>query len=516
MLPYNRQPTYSAHQNYQVIQNRTPVPTPAQHHPTLPYPSHILPSQSSPSGPCIACGKPQCQLQSHRHFTNYVLEDAKKKRLSGTIGDTTPRPKTAVLVPPPSEGSIVQPQLGLDAERHHLLALWSMEWSPVKRGPERHLFPTRFIDKVLPIACNYAPLLQATLAYSGTLWAIANNVVSDVATRQQGNAVEMLSQECPTEQEASADEAMLAATLLLLIYMAQGNGFEVGKHVSGLVHLANIRGGPHYLGLSGLVAEMLIHADHMQAIFFNHEPVWRFPLPPLDIGSPNKLGQGFQRALAHEELDESLAMAAQSICKVADVLELASSSTPMQKNVKHGFGYLSMIAEYQLALCNAAFHASSSRSECICLALILFNHVVLNNDGAITPGILQLEHRFWQALQAAEAKGMTLSMLPGLYVWMVLMGLTLCIRTESQYRIVGVEKLRAMRLAAGITTWSQLKSRVLDDFVWLATAQEETFRDIWLEVEGMQSTDPPTPSSISNGKMVGNGRPLRLVPPSGM
>lgn len=467
--------------------------TPVKGLPSLPRPSHILPSQNTKQGPCLACGKTECRLFSHRHFSKHVMTNARNKGSAQSSSQTsTPRvAHSSLAVQPPvgrSQGQSQPSHLPLDAEREQLLGLWSREWAPTRRGPERHLFPEKFIDRVLPAARAHAPLLQALLAYSGTIWAISNHVMSDVASTQQAFAVELLSQACPTETEASTDEGMLAATLLLLIYMAQGNGFEVSKHVSGLVHLAKLRGGPHYLGLSGLVAETLMYADHMQAIFFNQEPVWQLPLPALDIGLPQRFGRGFQQVISTHEIDVPLGLTARSVCRVADVFELASNGGEIPQAVRNGFNYLCTIAEYQLARCNAAYNQTADADECICLALILFNHLVLRNDGAITPSILQIEHRFWHSLDAAEAKGSTLAMLPCLYMWMVITALTVATRTECQYRLLGIGRLRTARIGAGIHTWEQLRRNVLDDYVWLADAQEETFRRIWTEVEGHKST----------------------------
>lgn len=185
---------------------------------------------------------------------------------------------------------VISPAIVQETEREHLLSLWAKEWSPTRLGPERHLFPTHYIDRLLPVAKLHSPLLQAILAYSGTLWSSANNMLGDLAMRQQAVAVEVLSQACPSEQEASTDEAMMAATLLLLVYMQQGNDFEVSKHIAGLEHLVKLRGGVYYLGLKGVLAETLLHADHMQAIFFNQSPVWRVVLPVLDdIGLPPRM-----------------------------------------------------------------------------------------------------------------------------------------------------------------------------------------------------------------------------------
>lgn len=420
---------------------------------------------------------------SHRFFTKHALEEEKRKQKA----ETTPRFKAAAPVQPPPPTLYFASSAQMDAQRQHLLSLWSTEWSANKHGLERHLFPVKRIDRVLPAAQNHMPLMQALLAYSGTIWAMVNNVMNEVASAQQAFAVEMLSQACPTEREAGTDEAILAATLLLLIYLAQGNGVEVAKHVSGLVHLTKTRGGPHYLGIGGVVAETLLHADHMQAIFFNHAPIWPLPLPQLNIGLPEGMGKGFESTTTTVSLDLSLSLAAKSVCRVADVLVYASMGRVLPADVKHAYNYLVLMAEYQLAHCNASYHASSTLDECVCLVLVLFNLVVLCNDGTTTPSILQVEYRFWQALEEMNAKSLLQSTAPYLYIWMLLTGLTVAIREPSRYRMICVEKLRAVRGSAGVTSWDQLRTNVLDQFLWLPCTQEETFRGIWLEVEGLKS-----------------------------
>lgn len=509
MLEYN-QPglaTYAFIQPYPIMppppppSSVTPRPT---RNPSLPLPAQVLPSQKASSAPCLACGKNDCSLNSHKHFSKHILATAKKGKQPKTLDLKPPKKNTGMPVTPTSRSSSISyhSPIALDAERQHLLALWSRPWSLVRRGPERHLFPWKFIDRVLPSAQSHAPLLQALLAYSGTIWGIANHAPPSLAVDQHSIAVEMLSQACPTEREASSDEAMLAATLLMLVYMAQGNAFEVNKHMAGLVHLTSLRGGPHYLGLSGLVAELLIFADHSQAFFFNHEPVWQFPLPPLTMGLAPRAGKAFREAVAGRELNESVLQAALSVCKVTDIFDCAANDQPISKAASNSFSYLSTISEYQLARCNALFHQSASVNECICLALILFDQIILRNDGATTPGIIQAEFRFWQVLEQIEAQGVRSGISPNLYMWMIVTGMTLCIRGKCQFRRVGIDKLRMARASLTAQTWEQFRQNVLEDYVWLKSAQEETLRTIWLETEGLKN-DLDTPKLPSSSTTTG-------------
>lgn len=471
----------------QNVQTPTQSQTPTQ---GLPQPQHILPSQTTPKA-CLACGKVECTLVSHRHFSRHIMSGSSSKSLP--IRTHPPAPPAQahttgsdINQPIRSENHVPYP-LVMDAERQHLLNLWSHEFSTRNQTPERHLIPVRFIDQILPAARSHAPLFQAILALSATSWASANNVIDEVAPRHLTYAVQMLSQACPTEQAASTDEAMLAAILILLIYLAQGNGFEVGKHISGLVHLATMRGGPHYLGLSGIVAEMLMHADAMQAIFFDREPVWKLPLPALDIGPPSRMGRGFQTLIPTNQIDLPLLLAADSLCRAADIFGQAASGKTLPLEVKFAFGYLSTISEYQLAQCNAMYHSSSSRNECLCLALILFNHVILRNNGAISPSIRKVEYRLWTSLEAAETNGILLEMQPTVRLWMLMTGLTASVRGDCQFRAMAIDKMRALRLSAAITGWDTLRVKVLDEFLWLAVVEEEVFRRVWLEVEGIKA-----------------------------
>ncbi|KAK5080152.1 hypothetical protein LTR70_008927 [Exophiala xenobiotica] len=240
--------------------------------------------------------------------------------------------------------------------------------------------------------------------------------------------------------------------------MAQGNGLEIRKHISGLVHLVIVRGGLHYLGLGGLVSDMLTYADVMQAIFFNTEPVWAVPLPPLDISPSAKMGSGFRGlSSASQGIDPPLVLAAQSVCKVA-----------------------------------AIFQCTGTLDECVCLALILLHHVVLRNDGTITPAILQVEYQFWQALEQAEEKGVMAAVAPRLYVWMCCMGATVSVLLanggRTRFSCVAVEKLRRVQAKAGVVGWESVRTDVLEEFCWVGVVQEEMFRRMWTEVEHLNTT----------------------------
>ncbi|KAK5955768.1 hypothetical protein OHC33_003409 [Knufia fluminis] len=489
----------------------------------LPLPTAILPSQSVARGACLACGKQTCKLSSHRQFSKLIFNNVtRKESQADATSNRTPRqsaaiPVSALLTP----DKAARPPLLINAEQEHLLDLWSRPWSPIDHTRnhtlEAHLFPTPLINRLLPVARAHPPLLQALLAYSGTLCATTNAAILDMAFRQQAYAVETLSLACPTEKKASTDEAMLAATLLMLVYLAQGNDIEVQKHASGLMHLTTLRGGLHYLGLGGLVSDMLMYADAMQAVYFNTMPVWTIPLPPLDIGSPSSMGSGFRNMSSlSQEIATALLIAVESVCEVADILEWAGQhpSEPLPRVTGNSFGYLSMIALYQLARCNAAYHDTATVNECVCLVLILFHHVVLRSDGVVTPAILKVEHLTWQALERAEREGLIVGLAPRLYMWMCLMGVTVSVLLpdgrRSQFWSVAVEKLRRVRIKAAVTGWEGLRRDVLDQFCWVSVVQEDVFRRLWIEVEGLESDGV----DMNRGTLP-SVKELDLLPPPG-
>ena len=243
------------------------------------------------------------------------------------------------------------------------------------------------------------------------------------------------------------------------------------------------------------MSDMLTYADVMQAIFFNTEPVWAVPLPPLDIGPSAKMGSGFRDlSSVSQGIDPPLVLAAQSVCKVAAIFQWSGEyPTEAPSNpVRNGLSYLSMIAPYQLARCNAVYHNTGTLDECVCLALILLHHVVLRNDGTITPAMLQVEYQFWQALEQAEEKGVMAGVAPRLYVWMCFMGATVSVLLadggRTRFSCVAVEKLRRVQAKAGVVGWESVRTDVLEEFCWVGVVQEEMFRRMWTEVEHLNTT----------------------------
>lgn len=370
-----------------------------------------------------------------------------------------------------------------------MLSLWTRKWSPVDRGPERHLFPTRFIDRIMPAAKTHTALFHALTAYAEVMWSQNHGLPSTSATGELALAVDSLSATCSTADLASTDEAILSALLLMLIYMVQGEMVRVQTHIDGLAYLVKLRGGLHYIGLAGMVTDVLLYADYQQATFFGRMPVWSLPLPPLDIGPRSSLGAGFGPAVAARETDTAVAATARVMCKLATLSEMAVQNLPVAKEGGSMYGsytYLASIVEYQLAVQNVTYWNSHTVNECVVLALILFNQVVLHGDEPIGPAIRAAEHRFWGALEVVEKSYVPPTISPCLHIWLIMMGLSTCIRGDCAYRASAVDRLRVVRIRAATASWDQVKTDCLDRYVWLRVAQEGTYRRVWTEVEGAE------------------------------
>lgn len=388
---------------------------------------------------------------------------------------------------PPEQ--LIRYPIAMDPERHQLLSLWTQGWGRVKRGPERHLFPKQWIDYVLPSAMAHAALFQALLATSASMWAMAHNMFDEATARHLRLADQVLNEVCTNQNAANKDECLLASLLLTVIHQAQGNARETDRRFANIVNLVGQRGGPYYLGMSGIVADLLLYVDYLQAALLDCEPVWTLPLPALQIGIPQRLGPAFRELIPSALFHLDLLLAADSICRTTDIFEQPLGGMAQDSGASNSFGYLSTVAEYQLAHCNAAFHGSCTWNECVCLGLLLFNHIILRNDGAITAPIRKIEHQFWQTIDSTISRGGSQSIPPCLLLWLLITGLSSCILTDSQYRWTAIKRMRAAKITAAIDGWEHFQRRVLDDFVWLRAAQEETFRDVWLEVEGHKN-DP--------------------------
>lgn len=456
----------------------------------LPQPLQILPSQGSSPTACLACGKAECHLSSHRYFSQHVMADT-RGRLHAmqhqvyTRGHATGlTPQTSTRTKPWTDGP-----MSLTAEQSHMLSLWTQEWSPVKLGPERHLFPFRLIDFVMPAAKRHTALFHALVAYAGIMWSHNNGTSSADALQAQTLAVNSLSTTCSTADLASTDEAILSALLLMLIYMAQGEMLQVQTHIDGLAYLVKLRGGLHYIGLAGLVTEFLLYADYLQALYFSRTPIWSLPLPALEIGPQSGMGAGFGVAVTNREIDAVVGTTARGMCEFATLAEMALQNLPAPKQMGGTYGsypYLASITEYQLALQNFTYLHSHTVNECVLLALIMFNQVVLRGNEPIGPVVRAVEHRFWTAFESMEKRRVHLRFSPCLYIWMIMMGLSLCMRGNCAHRASAIKKLRTARIRAAVVGWKQCHTMCLDRYVWLRIAQESTYRRIWAEVEAAE------------------------------
>ena len=492
----------------------------------LPRPSAILPSQET-SEQCLACGRADCTLSSHRHFSKSAADNAKTRDQSKMMSSGSTRRISAVPVSAttprsgrPRSTAQVRP-LGLDPDGEQLLQLWYSSWSPQSSipspglPPERHLFPRPFIDRVLPFAQDYPPLLHALLAYSGILASLANGDqrIAVLGAHQQTYAVDLLSQACPGEGEASSDAAMLTATLLMLVYMAQGNAVEVQKHISGLSYLCRIRGGLHYLGMGGLVSECLLWADGMTGIWLNVNPMWEMILPPIDIDvkGPKRYGSALTKAVAiHEgklvassQEEQSSALlgltldviqAFRGLCRLTDIFAAAAgrSMDQLPRAAINGYGYIAGVVEFQLARCNAIYQGSGTIDECVILALFLFNHAILRNDGLITTLLMQVEYRFWTILSTPLRREIIQKTVAGLRLWLCFTGLSVGVLLrrrgeDTQFWSVAIRNLNEVNQRLGCSTWEEVKREVLEEYVWLAGAQEDLYRRAWLDATGINT-----------------------------
>lgn len=464
---------------------RSPVSNPPRHVPLLPrpQPAQVLRSQAL-ARLCLVCGRKSCRLESHKRYAEQALTRRRNNHVESPSRDRVAFRSSPWEVRPPDQ--FIAYPIPMDPERDELLALWSQEWGRIKRGPERHLFPIRWIDLVLPTATKHAPLFHAILAVSASMRTLAYNTMHDVASRNLQLADQALTHWCANQTTASLDECLLASILLTIVYQAQGNAYEIDRRFASVVRLVGSRGGPHYLGMSGIVAEMLMHADHVQASLLNRKPVWTMPLPALKIGVEPRLGIGFRRLEGSGTCHADLLLAADSICRTTDIFEQQPSLSSVESGVSNAFGYLSMISEYQLARCDSMFSGSNTWNECICLALLLFNHAVLRYDGVVTAIIRKFEHRFWTAIDAVIVQGAAEDIPPCLLLWLLMTALSPCVLAESN-RYSAIKKMRAAKISAAITSWDHFQASVLDDFVWMRAAQENVFRDTWHDVEGLRN-----------------------------
>jgi len=335
-----------------------------------------------------------------------------------------------------------------------------------------------------------AVLFQSIISTAATIWSLMCGKIDNVALQHLQATIRLHAEAIHDEISASTDANILSALFITANIMGMGYFSEAEQHLNGVNHLVELRGGLQYLGMEGIVASYVMYADHSQSIFFNKPPMWTMPLPSLKIQSSfaPRSGSGFQAMHGSQILHEELLAAAQDVCRLADLLDMgARGKVPPQE--LNAVGYLSTVAEYQLAHLNALYHSTATRSECVCLGLILFDHIVMRNAGVIHPAIRKIENQFWTAFQAAEARGCWDIENACLLIWILLTGLTVMVRSECSWKSYAIDCLRKARSNFVLQDWDHVRRSVLDPFVWSEMAQDEVFREIWTQTENQQISE---------------------------
>lgn len=462
----------------------------ARHQETIQYGSNHGPHL------CSACGKRRCTLRSHQAYTRRdltlpPLENHENRYIKHKIVQSRNLPvhlnldtRMSWQIENPRIDPFAKFPIPILPEDHRLLDLWTQQWPGTHQAPSRHLFPVPIINHLYPHIMKSPTLFRAFLSVAAIRVSMAKGEIDEVAFRQQADAIRHHSAACVDKKTASSDENIMAAICIMSNHRAQGNVSEVCRHIEGINALVKSRGGPHYLGMNGIVAEYLMYADHAQAIWHEIPPVWGIPLPSLKFpgitGHP-KLGSGFE--ILHDHLDVAFLKLADDMCRLTRLFEAGLKEKIPQQALKP-IGYLSMVCEYQIAKLAFEYSGTISRNSCLCLALLLFDQVILRNFGAISPGIRRSEQRFWQNIKDSQDQKLWAddTYVP-LLMWTLFTGLSVSIRTKGPEYEYAVEQLRIARARVDLYSFDEVKEQALDPFCWLDVAQEPAFRKIWREME---------------------------------
>lgn len=357
------------------------------------------------------------------------------------------------------------------------------------RGPERHLFPTPKMPRLLGHVIKDSGCFQAFLASMATLMVLAKRKGNELALSQQGRAIKFVISACQDPASAATDLNIMTATFLANNDVGCGNIDAAERNFCGINYLINIRGGLHNLGMGGILAFVVCGVDDYLAVFKNRLPTYNMSLPTLALDCPSykpKLGQAFRHFLSKTDsrLDPQLLRAGVDFSQLMDIYEKGAHNVATAAELTY-FDYLQVVVEHQLTRANARFHGTVTENECVCLALLLCNLVVCRNYGSVIPIHHMLSSRLWRSLHLYNASMHTPcdEERANLGIWLVMVSISTALDGECPHTSDAVALLRIAKSQPPVRGWKELKEKVLDYYVWSEVAQGKLFREIWKEVE---------------------------------
>jgi hypothetical protein len=301
----------------------------------------------------------------------------------------------------------------------------------------------------------------------------------------------------------TTDETIMAAITLLVVSISFGNEAAIRQNRRAVRDLVARRGGPSRLGMGGVLADYIIWAEVLGALWLKDEPFYCSEATPgfLMTPPPAVYGAGFSSPPVLESLHPSMIEISFTMCRLTEVLEKATreDATP------HQFIYFYSTLQW-ISVRRAQFRAScyntGTKDECVSNVIEIFRCNVFSTQ----PESRTLNFDFCSQLQHALMRTDLFSYWNGqtqILIWALFVVGTVEFEGESRRWFMDLLRRSISHRYATEDwpgTWRQEALQNLKAFLWSEVRFAESFVKICDEVEQL--------NALEAGSIMAPGFPL--------
>lgn len=416
---------------------------------------------------CYICGSLRCLLKSHEALARRIFSQTGKGAIH-QIDNAKPDPFAKHPIP-------------MCPELEKLYAQGWTRWDANFNGPERHLFPYPMCTAIFRHGWKDEALHYGVLSVIATqISLLQNGSVNELALDLQIKTI-------ATQREALtrggySDARILTSLCILSNSCASNRPDDRSSHMHLITSCLQKRGGLHYLGFDGVIADSLMYMDFICSITNNQIPHYPVTLPAIPSICAPRPGPHYEILKVMGLLSQEVTVAANNYIVMVNIYDRAARSEVIPSEATY-FAYLAHVLEYQLACANALYRDTNTLEECITLACILGNVVLMRNCGQISPIAWTVEDRLWRCLE--RTKESILFRRPELcrFEWyLTCIGMITATRGKCKYEQKVIEELVRFRR----NPYQPLKDyeelcRTMDDYGWCRSPCLSLFSRVWNE-----------------------------------
>ena len=299
----------------------------------------------------------------------------------------------------------------------------------------------------------------------------------------QSKAIELQIKACRSGDPS--DARILTALCIMSNQVANGNPKEVTGHLEAIQGFLTKRGGLHYLGMDGMLADNLMYADHTGAIAYCKPAKFKLIRaalgpPPIILQQPGRLGTCFTSLAQRSFISGTVASAADNLALLIDIYNKAILRQVTKAESLY-FDYLANVVEFQLSELNVLHqsedhHHQEILDECLTQGLLLVNHTLLRNYGQLSPIFTLIEAQFWACFNSIWERRR--EMPPDLLVWLVFTGVISSVRAPCQFMDKAAVFLSELIKTDVVKTFTDARE-IFQRYIWWEAIQTNALSALW-------------------------------------